>query len=388
MADLVPTYRIGSFGAYRVNTPKHEFALDFRYGIDPLLVGSSTSGAGAVQPLDSDRAVRLTVGATAADKVTLQTHEYFGGRIGPARRFAAGVKLDVATNANQTIRWGTFSNGASVNGSYFMVKDGVFGLAIRKNGGTEVFTPAASFNVDPVYASALDLTKVNMFEAQVEFLGGGAYINGILVHKIDVAGVLSAPLISGERMPIRFEIENTGTSAPNAITLYDAIFWTEGETAIDGASFSRSASNSAVGSTELPLLSLRPKATFGFGAAGPHKNHVRLIPRLLNVEAASRIKYRVRLSPTLTGPAWTSHNVDSAVEYDTSATLVTDGRVLLEWDASQSISISADDFGENAFRMLLLEYPTETPRFISITAQRSGGGTIDASCSFTWVEDR
>lgn len=397
MADLVPTYRIGNFGAYRVSNPFQAFSLDFRYGIDPLLVGTETSGGGGISPLDSDRAMRLTVGGSLGDAATVQTHETFGERMTVAKRVAFALRLDSAAVVGQTARWGVFSNGVNVNGAYFMLKDGVFGIAIRKNGGTEFFTPQSSFNVDRMDGSGpttnpsgitLDLTKVNKYEAQIEFLNSSAFINGVLVHRINTSNLTTETSTSGERTPIRASIENTAAASANALTLYDATVWNEGESLHHGATFSRSASKASVSTTELPLLSIRPKLLFGLGGAGPHPNKVDITPLHLSVSEAARIVYAVRLSPTLTGPVWTSHDAESAIEYDTTATAVSGGRVLFEWVADQSLSIGINDFQRNAFKALVLEYPTNFQRFITITARRTSGPGVEAECSLTWSEDR
>ena len=128
-----------------------------------------------------------------------------------------------AANSHQRI--GLFDDQ---NGVFFDQVDGVLGVTIRSyTTGTAVDThiTEASWNIDKmdgtgVSGVTIDTTKTNIFIIDLQWLGVGRVrfgfdIDGMIFwcHEVNNANTRNVVYMSTPRLPIRYEVENTGASS-------------------------------------------------------------------------------------------------------------------------------------------------------------------------------
>jgi hypothetical protein len=147
------------------------------------------------------------------------------------------------------------------------------------------------------------------------------------------------------------------------------------------------ASDVAVGTTERPILSIRPKLTFN-----SVENRMVILPKLISISTeGSRSGYRIVFGHSLTGASWVSADPESGVEYDVSATSFTGGSTLLRGFLPASndanIVIAQDGFKQNGRKLHLDAFGTVQP-IISVFGVNEAAGTTQMRASAAWVEVR
>lgn len=144
-----------------------------------------------------------------------------------------------------------------------------------------------------------------------------------------------------------------------------------------------------VSTTRIPILSIRPRSTFA-----TYDNLVLSIPKTFAIQTTEAIRIDVIHDGTLTNASWV--NVDtneSAVEYDVSATAISNGHVLYSTyiyatatgpASAQVISSAESLLGKT---VLWNRQGTETGIF-TIAAVRTGGTDAAVLSSINWEELR
>jgi hypothetical protein len=176
----------------------------------------------------------------------------------------------------------------------------------------------------------LDLTKGNIYEIQLQWLGVGRvrfFINGFLVHVITNFNVFASPYMTTADLPLGFEVLNTGASSVSSLTFICATVFVEGgQTPPNNTFAAYTTSDVVVSTTERPLLSIRLKTLFN-----SITNRMLVLPiKLLVSTEGARAGWRVVLNAaSFTGASWVSVNASSGVEYDISSTAISGGETIL-----------------------------------------------------------
>lgn len=150
----------------------------------------------------------------------------------------------------------------------------------------------------------------------------------------------------------------------------------------------RSASNEvtpvAVSTTLVPVISIRPKATF---LTLPNLGLV--LPKSYSVKPSNPILLKVISGGTLTSPSWVDVDAThSCVEYDVSATGITGGRVIgIDYFSTTANNRPTSAQGLLGKSPMWNRLGTETG-VLSICAVRTGASNSDTLAAINWEEIR
>lgn len=391
------SYFSTGFGEARTVSPYTLIDLVNKYEIDARQYGTQTATGGTVAHIANESAIRLTVTGTSGSSAKLRTNTFF--------RYQAGKELVVKQTiyhndlgqTNQVRRWGFFDD----NDGLFWELSGTAFRAVRRTStsGAPVDNVVAQsswngdkFNGTGTSGITLDLTKGNIYEIHIDWLGVGEarfFINGYLVHTFRNPNTIVGPYIKTAQLPLSCEISNTSTSTTSNFTFICASILVQGGSEPEGTSFA--AFNSTVKTatvTETPILSIRPKATYN-----SITNRAVLFPfRAAISTEGSRIAYRIIMNATLTGAAFTSVDAASTAEFDVTATAFTGGQTLLIGflggtnDANNNIDLS--EFFKEQGRKLRQDAFATTVDTLTIVANDEAAGSTSVKSSISWKEIR
>lgn len=220
---LNPT-AVDAFGRARYSQPVTLFDSSHRYVENPYWSTSTTSGGSyAHQPYES--AINLTVTTASGASVIRETRRVFSYQPGKSLlNYNSFAFAPPQTNLRQRV--GMFG----ANNGIFLENDGVTNyLVIRSQlaagSPTENRVPQSKWNVDTFLGSGpsqttLDVTKANILWMDVEWLGVGDVRVGFVVngklyiaHQFHNANVNPTVYMTTSCLPLRFEIQNMGTTA-------------------------------------------------------------------------------------------------------------------------------------------------------------------------------
>ena len=178
----------------------------------------------------------------------------------------------------------------------------------------------------------LDLTKAQIMFIDIEWLGLGSVrcgfvINGNFIHchSFHHANFITSTYMTTACLPVRAEIENTGTTASNStLKVVCASVLSEGGYELRGKPRTiGNGINSLVtlttANTYYPLQSIRLKSTHLDGVVIPKNISI------LGTSNTTRYKYAIISGATIAGAVWTSIGTDSCVEYNSNSSATMSG---------------------------------------------------------------
>lgn len=391
--NIAPIYKdaeIDAFGRLRVSDTNLVESLHFSNTGHPLLINTSLSGSGTAAFNAATSSLRLTTTTSSSDSVIVQTKRYF--RYNPGKGYLVTMSGNVgASKTNVRKRFGYFD---ADNGLFFQQDSSNFSVVIRTNtSGSPVDTVInqSAFNLDKLDGTGdskitLDPTKHNLYVIDYLWHGAGRirfgiFYNGRIIYCYEYNGgnVSATPYMRTPCLPMRAELTNTGTVA-SSTTADIVCFAFQAETSDEleapysfSASTGRSATN--VGSTTLPIISIRPKATFN-GLT----NRIPIVPTNTCVVSNNQsVLVSLILNPTLVGASWTSADTNSAAEYDISATSISGGTVIKQFyvAAGSSLLSFVGSSAISAVRSIILglDVSGSSQDIVAITALSTAGGT-------------
>lgn len=328
---------IDAFGRARVSNTGQRFDVEFIYDKQPSLMDEITAGGATITHNSTSRDVTLAVNGTGAT-ADAQFIQHWHNPYTPGN----SQLIDITG----TLDAGDIGGGTA----YVFLKDGIT--------STDTEIVQASWNKDTV--NDVDWTTSQIFQIDFQSLKVGRIRFNLVrdgipvnVHEIvndnqRIAGYWQYP-----NQPLQWRIYNDGAGntvteigyfngtngfgfrykvPTNAAAECRAICATVksegGESLFDLAGFNRyidrGITSVSVGTTLIPILSIRPKSTFN------SINNVGVaIPEGYNLQIDNPLRLVVLLNASLTGASWADvDTTNSFVEYDTSATALTGGIVI------------------------------------------------------------
>jgi len=325
------------FGRLRVSNPSTVLDSQFEYTKNPLVFDESLTGSATSTHLPDESAVRLRCTTASGDIAVRQSHRRIRWSPGKSMRFTFNILLG-AKKTNVRKRVGYFDAEDGI----FLEQDGSNLKLVRrtKTSGSVVDTAVnqSAWNIDKLdgtgpSAITLDETKIQTFSLSYSLhrIRAGFFVNGQFwpVHDFISTNTLTTVPTRTPNLPIRYEIENTGTAASNT----DLIHWSvsvlvEGENNREENGIPFTANNGVTAitvTTRRPVLSLRPAATFG-----GKTNYRRIIPKFFTIahNATGVALWEVVYQTALTGASWAAVDTNSGFEVDVAATALSGGTVL------------------------------------------------------------
>ena len=393
---------LDAFGRLRVSNPFTLFDSSHRYKDNNLWNTSTASSGAAVFNADAGL-VDLNVTTTSGSKVYRETTKVFSYQPGKSLLVMTTFVFNTA-KANLRQRAGYYG---AANGMYLEL-DGTGGNALSfvqrsSVSGALVETKVAqsAWNYDKLNGTGpsgmtLDISKAQILWMDFEWLGVGTVrlgfvIDGkfILCHQFHHANLITATYITTASLPLRYEIENTGTTASNStLKQICSTVISEGGYQLNGLQQAvnipiTAPRTTSVAGTYYPILSLRLKSSPNFLDA------IVILTALSTLGTGNGVNYnwKVIASGTTTGGTWVSAGANSAVEYNITGASFTGGRTLASGylHSSNQGSHSIDIFKEALFKFQLeRDTFTSTVFELTLAVTSDGGGSVFASLD--WEE--
>lgn len=333
---------VDAFGRLRISQPETIFDSQSRYRADDQF-DTSTATGGTSTFLTNESSVSMAVTTTSGSKVVRQSFRSFLYQPGKSLLVLATFVMNTGkTNLRQRV--GYFNDE---NGVFFQQNNTTRSFVLRSYVGGSASDARtvnqADWNGDKLDGTGpsgltLDVTKAQILFMDFEWLGVGSVrcgfvINGqyVYCHTFNNANIISNVYMTTAILPIRYEIENTGTAASSS-TMKQICSTVVSEGGFQAVSLPRVARRAtaltSVTTTFLPVVSIRLKST-RLGAV--------VLPYLINVFPTANGDYEFILekNPTLTGASWVTTDFEN-VEYDVTATATTGGIIVQNEYASSS----------------------------------------------------
>lgn len=241
----------------------------------------------------------------------------------------------------------------------------------------------------------LDLTQAQIFWTDIEWLGVGSVrcgfvINGQLIHchSFHHANLLSSTYITTASLPIRYEIKNngavTGSSTLKQIcssTISEGGYELRGAQQAVGTPVNAPKTLTTAG-TYYPVVSIQLKSA--------NLDAIAILTAISVLGINSNpctVAWRIIKGATLTNPSWTDVT-DSSVQYDTTASALSGGRILAQGyiGITNQASATVDILREALFKFQLERNGlTATPEPLTIALSGSVN-SVQALASMDWEE--
>lgn len=389
-------YNTTLFGSLKTANPFTLGDFNFKYGIEAREFGTSIATGGTVTHQTNPGTARLAVTASNGSRARLRTHTFFRYQSGKVQWIKiSGYHSDEGV-ANQTRRWGGYDDN---DGLFFELNNLSLRVVRRSSvSGTPVDDPTerANWTGDKLDGSGpsgvnLDLTKGNLFEITYQWLGVGKvqfFINGIMVHTMNLPNTINAPYMRTGQLPLQWEVVNTGASTAASMDVVCASVLSMGGDKVPTTAFSAfNTTDKSVTTTEIPVLSIRPKLTYN-----SFENRMLLLPYLGSIRTEGvRLGYRLIMNATLTGASFNSVNAASGAEFDTTATAFTGGETLFQGflpNSNDREVFSLLEMFSILGRKLRRDGFAASVDTFTIVAVTEAAGTSNVRASISWYEVR
>jgi hypothetical protein len=392
---------VDAFGRMRTSAPLTMFDSSHRYRDNNLWTNQTASG-GAATFNANQGLVDITVTTTSGSKVYRETTKAFAYQPGKSLLVMNTFVLSPAkTNLRQRVGYygndnGMYLelNGTGTNALSFVERSLVTGAV------TETRVIQSNWNTDKLDGTGtsgltLDITKAQILWMDIEWLGLGTVRMGFVIdgklitcHQFHHANLISSTYITTASLPLRYEIENTGTTASSSTmkqicstVLSEGGYELRGLQQGIGTPITTPTTLTTAG-TYYPIISLRLKTS-------PNRLDAIVILTALSIMGITNnanYNWRVVATGTTTGGTWVSAGTDSAVEYNISGTSFASGRVLAQgYSSASNQAVTAVDVLKEALFKFQLERDTFTSTAYELTLVASSslaGATIHASMDF------
>jgi hypothetical protein len=394
--DQINAFRTDMFGRTKVSEPFTIFDSQHRYkpsgDYSDITAGTATVTYNANQSMEL-----LNIGTASGDKVERESRRVFPYQPGKSLQvFQTFVFSPAKANLRQRAGYYSRTNG------YYLELDGTQLSFVRRSYTTgelvETRVLQSEWNVDKLDGTGpsdvtLDISKAQIMFSEYEWLGAGSVrlgfaIDGyfIIAHQFNHANYVTSPYITTASLPVRYEIENTGTTS-SASSLGQIC-----TTVISNGGYSRQTESwTAARSTTVNVSSdFYPIASIRMASG---RTDSVIIPSGLSLLPIAQGNYEWALirNATITGGTWVAHTASSSnVEYNISATAMSGGiqvaQGLVSSSNQASSAISIGD-GFQRFDLQLGRTNSNTPVSDTMTlALRSLGGTQSGIGSINWVD--
>jgi len=324
---------LDAFGRLRISEPFTLFDSQHRYVQNDKWSTVTASGGSASYQI-AESAVNMSVTSTANSKVVRETY-----RVMPYQPGKSLLVFSSFVFATQTagLRQRVGYYGAN-NGIYFE-NDGTGNWIVLRSQSlnTEFRIPQTQWNHDKFNGegysdTTLDITKTQIFWIDIEWLGVGDVrcgfiVNGkpVIAHIFRNSNVRSTTYMTTACLPLRYEIENTGTASGTMKQVCSTVLSEGGYEQITkqwAATRTAGISSVAVASGWAPVVSIRLESTRPDGIVVPSQLHI------TGTGNNAIYEYALIRNATITGGDWTTHTASgSGVQYNVNATDMSGGSV-------------------------------------------------------------
>ena len=389
---------VDAFGRVRVAPPFTLFDSFHRYQDNgKISVYTATNGTSTHDPNSSS--IIMAVTNENGSKVYRESNRAFPYQPGKSLEIMMTFCMNTPrTNLRERIGYFDTANGI------FLERNGSTVYLVRRSSSVngspvEERVAQADWNIDKLDGTGtsmlvLDLTKVQIFFMDIEWLGVGTVRCGFIidgmfyfVHHFHHANILTTTYMGTACLPVRAEIENTAaTDGSSSMRIICTTVISEGGYELRGRPYSightLAAPYTLTGNTAIvyPVMSIRLKSTRLGGI---------VIPKNFSVSVVDSAVYRYQiLSGAVTsGGTWVDVGATSSVEYNLTATSITNG-IPLEtgYIAASNQSASAPSLEDFPFRYQLERNTFTSTAYEFVIAVNSTGNNLPVRASINWEE--
>ena len=356
---------VDSFGRQRISNPemifnnKQIFDNQSLYWNDVEVSGSGTSTSYS----SNTASTTLSVSANTAGKRVRQTYMRFNYQPSKSQLiFMTGVIKKSGGGTGIVSRMGLFDDNNGIflqrNGNTvsFVVRSSTSGSPSDSNSATQ-----ANWNIDKMDGSGLsginlDFSKSQILIIDFEWLGVGSVRVGFVVdgnvfycHRFNHANLISGVYMSTPNLPIRYEIENSGSGAASSIECVCSAVISEGGKEDLATNLYISTGHTAITGTKNQnnaILGIRLKSAY----AGCTVDIVNLA---VLMASADIYEWSIILNPTIAGTFTYSDVTNSALQYaiGNGSTNIASGGTLLAGGYGNSKSEITGDQLKNLIKL-------------------------------------
>lgn len=318
---------VDSFGRQRMSNPEMIFNNKQIFDNQPLYWNDvEVSGSGTSTSYSSNTAsTTLSVSANTAGKRVRQTYMRFNYQPSKSQLiFMTGVLKKSGGGTGVVSRMGIFDDNNGIflqrngNSVSFVVRSSTSGSPSDSNSVTQ-----ANWNIDKMDGSGLsgitlDFSKSQILIIDFEWLGVGSVRVGFVVdgsvfycHQFNHANLISGVYMSTPNLPIRYEIENSGSGVASSIECICSAVISEGGKEDLATNLYISTGNSAITATKNQnnaILGIRLKSAY----AGCTVDIVNLA---VLMASADIYEWSLVLNPNIAGTFTYSDITNSALQY-------------------------------------------------------------------------
>ena len=320
IVNLYQTYppNLDAFGRLRVSEPYTLFDSQNRYQMNRKFF-SNIVGTANVGYISNESTVTMNVDGTPA-RVIRQSKNSFAYQPGKSLTILNTFVMN-QSKSNLIQKVGYFND---LNGVFLEQSDDLY--MVLRNNGSDFKVRKSDWNTDSL--PQLDMTKIQIMFMDIEWLGAGTVRTGFVIdgenkyaHMFHHANRISHVYMTTAILPIRYEIQTTGTS-PTSSTLKQVC-----STVISEGGYNpslptyvnhRGVATLTLANTLYPMISIRLKPGF-----------LDSLVRVKQIDLLSTSKdsgtWYILLNPTLATPSWSSHPDSNLVQFDISSTSVSGG---------------------------------------------------------------
>lgn len=374
---------LDAFGRQRMSTPLTLFDSFHRYR-DNGLWATDTATGGTATFNTNQGLVDLGVTTTSGSHVYRETKRVFAYQPGKSLLVITTFVFSPAkTNLRQRCGYFSTANGyyLQLNGTglSFVERTSITGAVV------ETTVAQSSWNVDKMDGTGpsgvtLDITKAQILWTDMEWLGTGTVRMGFVIdgkfyicHQFHHANLVTSTYITTACLPLRYEIENLGTTASNSTlkqvcstVLSEGGYELRGNQQSVSIPITTAKSTGVTAGTYTPIISLRLNAAGGFTDAIAVLSSI----SLLGTGNNANYSWQIRKDGTTTGGTWVDA-ASSSVSYNTTGTSYAGGTVLAAGFLSSSTqgTTPVNQLDGNLFKFQLERNSfTSTPSEMTLVA--------------------
>jgi hypothetical protein len=352
-----------AFGRLRTSAPFTLFDSQHRYQENDKW-DTAVNGGGTKTYVANESCVNLTVPITSGAYVYRETKRVFPYQPGKSLLVLSSFAFAAPqTNLRQRIGYFGTENGI------YLEQDETTTYLVRRSyvTGSVVDTRVAQadwngdkFDGTGPSGRTLDLTKTQIFWLDIEWLGVGDVRCGFIVdgrlviaHTFHGANINTTTYMTTAILPLRMEIENTGTIATSA-TAKQICNTVASEGGYEGFSRRYSLSTGAtartlsVAGTSYPIMAIRLNSTRLDSVVIPANINAAIEQTTNN--KLDIVQFRIIQNPTITGGTWNTH-FNNNVQYNTTISSFTGDTEILGGYLTSSSSLDLGDITNFTFQL-------------------------------------
>lgn len=391
---------VDAFGRARVSQPLTLFDSSHRYRDNGKITTSNSATGATVAHNANAGLIECTLDNASGSFVKRESSRVFSYQPGKSLLILETFVF-AAAKANLRQRYGYFGeqNGIflQLNGTElsFVERSYVSGSVV------ETKVVQSNWNVDKMDGTGpsrktLDISKAQIMFIDIEWLGLGTVRCGFVIdgqfihcHSFHHANLIQSTYITTASLPVRAEIENTGTTSSNStLKVVCASVMSEGGYELRGRP--RAIGNLPTGTTQYNMATAGTFYPVQAIRLNPANLDAIVIPKDISVMPVSSGFYQLKIVSTadMTGAVWANVATDSSVQYNTNVAATYSGGIDLysAYFNSTNQSAAGISLGDGLFKYQLERNSFTSTPYTFILAVTCSTASANVCAAITWEE--